>query len=133
MKITKRWLKKNWACKNAIKEFNRIFPNGMRLTRSNLLKSVKESNFNTIEMLLLDMDWLSDKLLKEKYGDEFNVKKHLSKYAKEVDKHTNKLFNITKHYRDPGAISNQRKAIRNIERRFHKRIAKLLANDLGLR
>ncbi len=68
MKITRELLKKKRACAPSRKEFDRVFPNGIRLTRKNLMKAVKLSKISTEGIykgeLLLDIIWVIQKLFK---------------------------------------------------------------------
>jgi len=64
MNITKEFLKKKRACAPGRKEFDRIFPKGMRLTRKNLIKAVRKSKKYNVyghNELLLDIIWLVQK------------------------------------------------------------------------
>jgi len=110
MKITRELLKKKRACISSRKEFDRVFPNGMRLTRKNLMKAVLESGKHVKGIssgdLLLDIIWLFQKILPLIYNE-----------------HRHYFFDLE------SSISNKTVS----ERRAQYRVAKMLADELKLK
>jgi len=121
MKITKQWLRNRRACKEGLKEFNRIFPKGMRLTRANMFKAVESSGFDETDediCLLLDIYFLVEKLINAKLISS----------------------EVIPHYLEQNELCCRRmlhaktqKTERDIERNFQYRLADMLADDLGLK
>jgi hypothetical protein len=103
-RITKRWLKSKYACEDSVKDFNRIFPNGMDLTRKNLMKAVRCGR-NLVDLVdfTMNMRWLALQLFGEK-----------------------KMWVITDQ-----AVCLCTAYL--FERAFHYKVAKLIADELKLK
>jgi hypothetical protein len=107
MNITREWLENDGACASGRKEFDRVFPKGMRLTRKNLMKAVKSSGINKRNgALLLDMYW---------FFQSFK--------SMRIKENRNKL----------NSISRNIGMTRAEERNMQYKIAKLIANELKLK
>ncbi len=98
--ITRRWAQRHDACPEQVELFTKEWPDGAELTRDNLLRAAD---------LGLDVDWLAEEILGDRYWDELweRLHEHHARYC-------NGLLTVRRY------------------RTYHRHAARVLADVLGL-